>query len=136
MSDQGRGLDSPRGNRASGPGAITPDGCAVDLYALLPPGREPEIIHIAAGSAVASILELGSGTGRVTDALVKIGHPVVAVDESPEMLAHVRSAETSGRASRILSWAALSMLSCSRRIFLMFPMRASGGHCCVAARGM
>jgi SAM-dependent methyltransferase len=94
MSDQGRGQDSPRGNPASGPGVITPDGCAVDFYALLPPGREPEIIHLAAGSAGDSILDLGSGTGRVADALVKIGHPVVAVDESLEMLAHVRSAET------------------------------------------
>ena len=32
--------------------------------------------------------------GRVTHPLVALGHPVVAVDESPEMLAHVRGAET------------------------------------------
>jgi SAM-dependent methyltransferase len=94
MSEQGHGQESPGGNPGSGPGVITPDGCAVDFYALLPPGRESEIIHSAAGRAGASILELGSGTGRVTDALVKLGHLVVAVDESPEMLAHNRSAET------------------------------------------
>src|SRR5438093_6907399 len=41
-----------------------------------------------------SILELGCGAGRVTHPLVALGHPVVAVDESPEMLAHVRGAET------------------------------------------
>ena len=93
MTEQGHGQVSPRGNPASGPGVITPDGCAVDFYALLPPGREPEIIHRAAGRADASILELGSGTGRVTNALVNLGHPVVAVDESPEMLAHIRTAE-------------------------------------------
>lgn len=50
-------------------------------------------MHDAAGAG-ASILELGSGTGRVTHPLVALGHPVVAVDESPEMLAHVRDAET------------------------------------------
>jgi SAM-dependent methyltransferase len=94
MSEQGHGQKSPRGNPGSGPGVITPDGCAVDFYALLPPGREPEIIHRAAGRAGASILELGSGTGRITGALAKLGHPVVAVDESPEMLARNRSAET------------------------------------------
>ena len=42
----------------------------------------------------ASILELGCGTGRLTDRLAALGHPVVAVDESPEMLAHVHGAET------------------------------------------
>jgi hypothetical protein len=29
----------------SGPGEITPDGCAVDFYALLPPMGEPEVVH-------------------------------------------------------------------------------------------
>lgn len=77
----------------SGPGVITPDGCAVDFYALMPDLGEAAIVHEAAGDG-ASILELGSGAGRVTHPLVGLGHPVVAVDESPEMLAHVRGAET------------------------------------------
>jgi SAM-dependent methyltransferase len=72
---------------------ITPDGCAVDFYALMPDFGEPAIVHEAAGAG-ASILELGCGTGRVTHPLIALGHPVVAVDESPEMLAHVRGAET------------------------------------------
>jgi len=72
---------------------ITPDGCAVDFYALMPDFGESAIVHEAAGTG-ASILELGSGAGRVTHPLVALGHPVVAVDESPEMLAHVRGAET------------------------------------------
>jgi SAM-dependent methyltransferase len=72
---------------------ITPDGCSVELYALLPPMGEPEVVH-AAVPAGASILELGAGAGRMTHALVGLGHPVVAVDESAEMLAHVRGAET------------------------------------------
>jgi len=77
----------------SGPGVITPDGCAVDLYAQLPDFGEPAIVHAAAGPG-ASILELGCGTGRITHPLVALGHEVVAIDESPEMLAHVRDAET------------------------------------------
>jgi SAM-dependent methyltransferase len=77
----------------SGPGVITPDGCAVDFYAMMPAFGEPAIVHDAAGPGT-SILELGCGTGRVTHPLIALGHPVVAVDESPEMLAHVRGAET------------------------------------------
>jgi SAM-dependent methyltransferase len=77
----------------TGPGVITPDGCAVDFYALMPDLGEPAIVHEAAGAG-ASILELGSGAGRVTHPLAGLGHPVVAVDESAEMLAHVRGAET------------------------------------------
>ena len=50
-------------------------------------------MHAAAGSG-ASILELGCGTGRITHPLVALGHEVVAVDESLEMLAHVRGAQT------------------------------------------
>jgi SAM-dependent methyltransferase len=77
----------------TGPGVITPDGCAVDFYARMSAMGEPEIVH-AAIAAGASILELGCGTGRITHPLLAFGHPVVAVDESPEMLAHVRGAET------------------------------------------
>jgi SAM-dependent methyltransferase len=77
----------------TGPGVITPDGCAVDLYAPLPPMGEPGVVH-AAIPVGASILELGAGAGRVTHPLVALGHPVVAVDESPEMLARIRGAET------------------------------------------
>lgn len=73
---------------------ITPDGCAVDFYVLLSARGEPEIIHEAAGHPAASVLELGAGTGRVTGPLAALGHRVVAVDESPEMLAHITTART------------------------------------------
>jgi len=54
---------------------------------------EPAVVH-AAVPAGARILELGAGAGRVTHRLLELGHPVVAVDESAEMLARVRGAET------------------------------------------
>ena len=72
---------------------ITPDGCSVELYGLLPSMGEPEIVHDAI-SPGASILELGAGAGRMTHPLVALGHPVVAVDESGEMLARIRGAMT------------------------------------------
>jgi len=90
----------------TGPGTITPDGCAVELYALLEPTGEPEIVH-AAVPAGASILELGAGAGRVTHRLVALGHPVVAVDESAEMLARIRGADT--------AWAGIEDLDLHRR---------------------
>ncbi|MFC4116154.1 class I SAM-dependent methyltransferase [Nonomuraea zeae] len=80
-------------NSGTGPGPITPDGSPVDFYSLLEPGAEPEIAARVTPSG-GTILELGAGAGRVTHALVERGFDVVAVDESPEMLARVRGART------------------------------------------
>lgn len=85
-------MTSRKLDHGTGPGPITPDGCAVDYYALLAPRGEPELIHAAIPEG-AAILELGAGTGRITHPLLALGHAVVAVDESPEMLAHVKGAE-------------------------------------------
>jgi SAM-dependent methyltransferase len=73
-------------------GHHAPDGSPVELYARLAAGDEPAIVHgaIAAG---ATVLDLGCGAGRIAHALIALGHPVVAVDNSPEMLEHVRGAE-------------------------------------------
>ncbi|MGW3357771.1 class I SAM-dependent methyltransferase [Streptomyces bungoensis] len=86
-------VEMREGYEGTGPGAITPDGCAVELYARLPVGDEPDIVA-GAVPAGAHILELGSGVGRVTHALLERGFTVTAVDESPEMLARVRGART------------------------------------------
>ncbi|WP_062349117.1 class I SAM-dependent methyltransferase [Herbidospora yilanensis] len=75
-------------NHGSGPGVITPDGCSVEFYSLLPPMGEPSIVHGAVPEG-ASILELGCGTGRILRPLAELGHPVVGVDESPAMLARI-----------------------------------------------
>lgn len=77
--------------RGTGPGVLTDDGCPVDLWARLPPGDAPALIHGAITPGT-SVLDLGAGTGRLADPLVAMGHPVVAVDESPDMLSHVRTA--------------------------------------------
>jgi 2-polyprenyl-3-methyl-5-hydroxy-6-metoxy-1,4-benzoquinol methylase len=71
----------------------TPDGSPVDLYLLFPPAGEAERVHAAIDEG-ATVLDLGCGVGRIAHELIDLGHPVVAVDESREMLAHVRGAET------------------------------------------
>ncbi len=81
------------GYHGTGPGAITPDGCAVELYERLPVDDEPDIIERAV-PARAGILELGSGVGRVTHPLLRRGFSVTAVDESPQMLERVHGART------------------------------------------
>lgn len=70
-----------------------PDGSPVEVYERLPELGEGEIVASAI-PAGASVLELGCGVGRITRQLVRLGFRVTAVDESPEMLAHVRDAET------------------------------------------
>ncbi len=70
----------------TGPGALTQDGCAVELYRRLPADGEAEIVA-AAVPAGGSILELGSGRAAVTHALVGLGYAVTAVDNSAEILA-------------------------------------------------
>jgi len=72
---------------------VAPDGSPLELYRLLPAGREPDLVATAIAPP-ARLLELGSGPGRVTHALLERGYEVVAVDESAEMLAHVRGART------------------------------------------
>lgn len=74
--------------RGTGPGEITADGCAVEFYALLPSFGEADIVHSAVPEG-ASILELGCGTGRILRPLARLGHPVLGVDESAEMLARI-----------------------------------------------
>ncbi len=65
----------------------------MERWLRLPVGREPNIIERAVPPG-AGILELGSGVGRVTHPLIERGFTVTAVDESPEMLEHVRDART------------------------------------------
>ena len=73
--------------------SVAPDGSPVEVYLRLPERGEGDLVA-AAIPPPASLLELGCGVGRMTRQFVRLGYDVVAVDESPEMLAHVRDAET------------------------------------------
>lgn len=84
-----------RTNSGTGPGEITSDGCAVEVYARLPEMGETAIIASAvAAPRKRTLLELGCGGGRMTRALVRRGFRVTAVDESPGMLDLIEDAET------------------------------------------
>lgn len=91
--DAGRVGDRSPATGADAPGGVAPDGSPVALYRRLGDHGSAAIVAAAAGPG-ASVLELGCGAGRVTHPLVALGHRVTAVDESPEMLAEVRGAET------------------------------------------
>jgi SAM-dependent methyltransferase len=72
---------------------VSDDGSPVEVYRRLQETGEADLVAsvVAPGS---TILELGSGAGRVTNELVERGYAVTAVDDSPEMLEHVRASET------------------------------------------
>ncbi|HEX7131189.1 MAG TPA: class I SAM-dependent methyltransferase [Iamia sp.] len=72
---------------------VSADGSPLALYLAIPAGDGPTIVHDAV-PAGASILELGSGPGRMTRVLIALGHRVTAVDDAEEMLAHVTGADT------------------------------------------
>jgi SAM-dependent methyltransferase len=76
-----------------GPGPKTRDGCSVELYLRLPYRGEVALIERYIPEA-GSVLELGCGVGRVTRELLAHGYRVTAVDNSPEMLAHVPAGAT------------------------------------------
>ncbi|WP_405067427.1 class I SAM-dependent methyltransferase [Kribbella sp. NBC_01510] len=81
------------GQGGTGPGPHTPDGSAIELYEVTPVHGEDQLINAAIDPG-SSILELGCGTGRITRPLLACGHQVVAVDESPDMIARVTETET------------------------------------------
>ena len=81
------------GYHGTGPGPITPDGCAVELWLRLALADEVEIIERSAPPG-ARILELGSGPGRMTHPLIDRGFDLTCVDESPDMLREIRGART------------------------------------------
>jgi SAM-dependent methyltransferase len=69
---------------------VAPDGSPVEVFERLP--AEPAAGYVrCALPAGSEVLELGCGAGRITRALLAAGHRVVAVDQSPAMLARVPS---------------------------------------------
>jgi ubiquinone/menaquinone biosynthesis C-methylase UbiE len=76
----------------TGPGAVSDDGCPVEVYRRLRAYHEPDLIRsvLPPGSTV---LDLGAGAGRIAHPLIASGHRVTAVDHSLEMLSLIRGAE-------------------------------------------
>jgi SAM-dependent methyltransferase len=82
----------------AGDGAITDDGCPVELYRRLKAGDEIDLIRRLA-PAGGSILDLGAGAGRLADPLSAAGFAVTAVDQSANMLAEIRGGATCVRST-------------------------------------
>lgn len=59
-------------------------------YAAARPTYPPEAVAWLAGASAREVLDLGAGTGKLTEVLVAAGHHVTAVDPSPQMLAELR----------------------------------------------
>jgi SAM-dependent methyltransferase len=60
-------------------------------YAALRPGYPADVVPFLLGGRPLRVLDLGAGTGLLTDALLAAGHEVVAVDPSPQMLAELHA---------------------------------------------
>lgn len=73
--------------------AMADDGSAVEIFRRLPASPDLDLIADLLGPN-SSVLDLGAGAGRLADPLAELGHAVTAVDESADMLAHVRHART------------------------------------------
>ncbi|EUA12125.1 tellurite resistance TehB family protein [Mycobacterium kansasii 732] len=79
-------------------GPITSDGSVVEIYRRVSGDAEVQVIAAMLNPA-SSVLDLGSGAGRIANPLSELGHQLTAVDDSADMLAHVRPGERSKPAS-------------------------------------
>ncbi len=64
-------------------------GAVAGAYARLRPGYPDEVVGFLLGAGQRRVLDLGAGTGKLSEALLKAGHEVVAVDPDVEMLAEL-----------------------------------------------
>lgn len=76
----------------SRPSDVAPDGSPVAVYLALPSAADVSCVRSVLRPHC-SVLDLGSGVGRIANALAAAGHEVVAVDNSAGMLSHVVGAE-------------------------------------------
>lgn len=66
-------------------------GAVAGAYAELRPGYPSEAVGFLLGEQPRRVLDLGAGTGKLSESLLAAGHAVLAVDASPQMLGELRS---------------------------------------------
>ena len=81
-----------RDPRARGPYAAFAE--VADAYERGRPGYPEEAVRWLAGDEPRDVVDLGAGTGKLTRALVSLGHRVTAIEPLPEMLEHLPEAAT------------------------------------------
>lgn len=64
-------------------------GAVARVYAQLRPGYPADAVAFLLGERPLRVLDLGAGTGKLTEQLLAAGHEVVAVDPSADMLAEL-----------------------------------------------
>jgi ubiquinone/menaquinone biosynthesis C-methylase UbiE len=65
-------------------------GSVAEAYDRARPSYPLEAAEWMVGRSPATVVELGAGTGKLTDRLVELGHDVLATDPDDEMLQHLR----------------------------------------------
>lgn len=73
--------------QAASPSAALAFGRVAEAYHRGRPGYPEDAVRWLVGERPASVLELGAGTGKLTAAMVALGHQVHATDPDPAMLA-------------------------------------------------
>jgi SAM-dependent methyltransferase len=66
-------------------------GSVADAYERGRPGYPREAVAWLLGEQPLTVLEIGAGTGKLTETLVELGHDVHATDPDDEMLARLRT---------------------------------------------
>ena len=74
-------------------------GAVASVYAVHRPTYPDEAVAWLVGTSPGRVLELGAGTGKLTQSIRALGHDVVATDPAPEMLAELRRAVPDAHAS-------------------------------------
>ncbi len=69
-------------------------GDVAGAYADHRPGYPAEAVRWLVGTSPGRVLELGAGTGKLTAEVAGLGHDVVALDHSAQMLSHLRHTPT------------------------------------------
>ncbi|MBO9522594.1 MAG: class I SAM-dependent methyltransferase [Nocardioidaceae bacterium] len=65
-------------------------GTVAETYDRARPSYPADAVTWLVGAAPSRVVELGAGTGKLTELLLAAGHQVIATDPSPEMLALLR----------------------------------------------
>jgi SAM-dependent methyltransferase len=87
MTDQTGPVDRPTGRAREH--ALSFAGVA-DAYDRARPSYPEEAVRWLVGRQPATVVELGAGTGKLTELLAAAGHDVLATDPLPEMLEHLQ----------------------------------------------
>ena len=86
-------VNEPSGPRPSNPRNADPAlsfAAVADAYDRARPTYPVDAVAWMTGRVPSTVVELGAGTGKLTDRLLELGHQVLATDPLDEMLQHLR----------------------------------------------